>query len=66
MKGCSFSSKVAPVEQDIYDQLIDSLILAECFFEHHIAKSKQMTLEDLYNVKEISRTIGTGACFCGI
>ena len=47
---------MSSVEDSILNLLVDSIVRKECFDVHFLLKSNQMTLEEVYNVKELPKS----------
>jgi hypothetical protein len=44
------------LEERIFNLLVDSAIRKEGFHSHYLIKSNQMSLEELYNVRELPKS----------
>lgn len=47
---------MSSVEDCILNLLVDSIVRKECFDVHFLLKSNQMTLEEVYNVRELPKS----------
>jgi hypothetical protein len=48
------------VEDSILNLLVDSIVRKECFDIHFLLKSNQITLEEVFNVRELPKS-GSGS-----